>query len=295
MSRSSASGYQSSPASTRLPGVTLTVIGRGAVRHKGGFTISTHSGLHPAPEAPELDHLVSGIAVGDLPPCVAPCPVLSAQLTQDMLGILNADRAQDGVRRLEYDARLVALSQWKALNLAANQYLDHNDHAPPIARAVQDRFAVYYPYTGAWGENLAYAFLTADTVMTAFMSDSGHRDNILNNSWRGVGLAVAVGGGLTFWAQSFGSLDPGPEPPPIPDPPPVPSGAVLDQWLTTVLPLIQATTQHQKWLASRTAAGKADVTAWNRYLQAPHSAVPVMKTPYGKALVADLHLAASQP
>lgn len=271
-------------------GVTIRARPDVVLHAGGGFTISTHSALHPAAAAGPrywYDDVAS-----DPPPCTAPCPVLRHDLAADVLTVLNRDRVADGQQPLALDARLTACAEWKVLNLGANQYLDHADHAPPLDRGVADRFAVYYPTFAAWGENLAYAFLTAETVMTAFMSDDGHRNNILNDSWRGVGLAVAqASNGLLFWGQDFGSdrlVGP-------PDPPPVPSGAVLHQWLTTVLPLIQATTQHQKWLASRTAAGQADVAAWNRYLQNPTGPVPVMRTPYGKALVADLHLAASQP
>jgi uncharacterized protein YkwD len=251
--------------------------------------------------APRSRHLLA-LAGADPSPCAAPpCPILRPDLAGAMLPLINADRATLHLGPLSIDARLQACAEWKAINCASQLYLDHDDHGTPLERTIWQRFAVYYPTSAAAGENLAYGFLDAATVMQAFLSDVGHKANVENTSWLGVGLAVAQvapsapgGAGLLFWGQDYGSDHvPGPVPPPPPPPPPVPSGVVLDRWLTEVLPLIQATSQHQKWLASTSSAGRADVRAWNAYLASPHGAPPTMRTPYGRSLVADLHLAAT--
>lgn len=221
------------------------------------------------------------------PPCVAPCPVLRPDLASAMLPLVNADRAQTGGGPLYIDSRLTACEEWKVLNLAANLYLNHDDEAPPLNRPWYLRFADYYPSGYGFGENLAYGFVDPALVMQAFLSDSGHKGNVENPSWRGVGLAVAqASNGLLFWGQGFGAADPGSAPPP-----PVPSPVVLDRWMTEVLPKLQATSQYVKWRAAKTS--QSDVGKWDVYLTNPRGAVPTMKTPYGKLLVADLHLAAT--
>ena len=49
-----------------------------------------------------------------------------------------------------------------------------------------------YPY-GYWGENVAYGYATADSVMQAWMQSAGHRANILNGSFAEIGIGIASG------------------------------------------------------------------------------------------------------
>lgn len=60
----------------------------------------------------------------------------------------------------------------------------------------------YNPQTG--GENVAYGYDTAESVMNGWMNSSGHKANILNNTWTEVGYGVAAdSGGRKYWCTVF--------------------------------------------------------------------------------------------
>jgi len=55
------------------------------------------------------------------------------------------------------------------------------------------------------GENVAYGFPDAASVVAAWMTSPGHRANILSvNTQFGLGIALGVDG-LPYWTQVFGT------------------------------------------------------------------------------------------
>lgn len=243
-----------------------------------------------------------GVYVGSLvaeaspPPCTPPCPTLRPDLSSAAADLVRLHRAGMTLRvpTMVLDPLLQAESEWKVLNMAGLEYMAHEDPVQiglPNGRAPADRFLAF-GYHAAWGENIAYGYPDAVSVVNAFLGDYGHRANIEGASWLGYGCAAAQAStGVIFWEEAFGANPVAGPPPPPPPPPPVPSGVVLHEWLTGVLPLIQGTPQYQKWAATTTGQTKADVIAWQAYLAHPTTFPPAMKTAYGKSLVADLHLA----
>lgn len=236
------------------------------------------------------------------------------QMEADLFAVMNNDRGSSGLPPLVRDPAADAVARWAAEQRAWAQYLNHVDLIPAgqlgnttgaeFDRPFGVRFVdLGYMQAGAYaiGENMLYGYTDAASAEAALMSDAGHRGNILNSSYRTVGIGVARSTqnhapglapfpGLIWMVQDFSSKTAG-----SPPPPPVPSGVVLQAWLHTVLPQIQATSQYQKWAAATTKAGKAEVDRWLAYVASPHGPVPVMTSLYGKALVADLQLAAAQP
>jgi len=54
------------------------------------------------------------------------------------------------------------------------------------------------------GENLAAGQRTVDEVLQQWMSSQGHRDNILDATWRETGISVRMGGPHgVYWVQVF--------------------------------------------------------------------------------------------
>ena len=53
------------------------------------------------------------------------------------------------------------------------------------------------------GENIAYGQSTPQQVVQAWMNSSGHRANILNESFTTIGVGYTVSGGTAYWAQLF--------------------------------------------------------------------------------------------
>jgi uncharacterized protein YkwD len=58
--------------------------------------------------------------------------------------------------------------------------------------------------TNARAENIARGQRDAAAVMQAWLDSPGHRQNILNCSYRTMGLGLATGTGGPWWTQMFG-------------------------------------------------------------------------------------------
>lgn len=258
------------------------------------IALSTHSELAPL-------YIVYGdrwrAATGGDPnsvPVIDPSwGTLHAELEDPTIELVNEHRASVGSQPVKKSIGCLTFSaEYKSMNMSGYMYMAHDDPAP-IARSVGQRIAACgYPAYDAWGENIAYGFVSPEDVMMAFLSDVGHKANIENPLWTTIGVGVAMASnGLLFWTQDFGTADgpvPGSPPPP---PPPVPSGNVLTHWMQNVLPLIEADPQYEAWLIAK--KNVAEVKRWQAFVTNPHGPIPVMTTPKGKWLVADLALAAA--
>ncbi len=55
-----------------------------------------------------------------------------------------------------------------------------------------------------YGENIARGYQSADSVVTAWMESSDHKDNILYSGFQTIGVAVYNVDGKWYWAQEFG-------------------------------------------------------------------------------------------
>ena len=97
---------------------------------------------------------------------------------------------RDGPRGPRSHDSLTASAEWKSLHMAGYNYLAHDDPAPPVARTVADRLAACgYPSTGAgWGENIAYGYPDAASVMTGWLNSPGHKANLENPAWTTIGV-----------------------------------------------------------------------------------------------------------
>lgn len=143
-----------------------------------------------------------------------------ADLASQVVTLINQYRASIGLSQLAASAPLTASSEWKSLHMAGYGYFAHDDPAPPVTRAASQR-ARDCGYSGSWwGENIAYGYPTAQSVVNGWLSSPGHKANIVNANFTSTGVGVAsTGGGQLYWTQSFGNDASGSTPPPAPSPP----------------------------------------------------------------------------
>jgi uncharacterized protein YkwD len=141
------------------------------------------------------------VAAGDCTPA-ASWPADRGDLAAQVVALVNAHRAQLGLPALVVSPTLTATAQWKARNMAALGYLDHDDPAPD-ARTADERVAACGYQSTLWGENIAMGYSTAQAVFDAWMDSPGHRANIERPEFRATGVGAA--GSPTYWAQSFGA------------------------------------------------------------------------------------------
>ncbi|NJL08820.1 MAG: hypothetical protein HC900_11665, partial [Methylacidiphilales bacterium] len=120
---------------------------------------------------------------------------------QYLLELINAERAKVGAQPLAFDGDLNEAAETHNKWMIATDTFSHTGSGGSTAG--QRMSAAGYTFTGswAWGENIAWATTRSpagyqDEVQllhTNLMNSSGHRANILNNTFREIGLGVDVG------------------------------------------------------------------------------------------------------
>lgn len=127
---------------------------------------------------------------------------LVAQITS----LINAERTKVGLAPLTLS---VPLGQAAQLQAEAMGTLDRMDHvlAEAAYPTLSDRIGhVGYRYARV-GENIAYGYSDATSVVNGWMASAGHRANILNAAFTDTGVAIVRNAeGELYFAQVFGSV-----------------------------------------------------------------------------------------
>lgn len=113
-----------------------------------------------------------------------------AQLEQQMLTLINAERAKEGLKPLQMDQRLVELARMKSQDMIEKNYFSHTSPTYGDPFQMMQDYGIQY-----WmaGENLAgNPSLTG--AHQALMNSPGHRANILKSEFSHVGIGVVRGG-----------------------------------------------------------------------------------------------------
>lgn len=119
-----------------------------------------------------------------------------------VLQLVNVERARYGLQPLSYDQRLDMAAESHNMQQATTRTMAHDGigDGDPGSRIRATGFRQ------AWGENVATGQLSPAQVVQEWMASPGHRRNILDPSYRLLGVSYLVGGdGRTYWAQEFGA------------------------------------------------------------------------------------------
>ncbi|WP_406208941.1 CAP domain-containing protein [Kitasatospora sp. NBC_01560] len=135
----------------------------------------------------------------------APAPATTAsgtaaQYAQQVVDLVNAQRAQNGCGPLTAEPRLAAAAQGHSEDMANRNYFDH---ASPEGYHADHRIEATGYRWSSWGENIARGQKDPAAVMDAWMNSPGHRANILNCSFKQIGVGVRTGSGGPWWTQVF--------------------------------------------------------------------------------------------
>jgi len=136
-------------------------------------------------------------------PKPAPKPVAtSSGVASQVLALVNDERAKAGCGSLTTSSALQRAAQGHSADMAANDYFSHDSQD---GRTFADRIRAAGYTGGAIAENIAAGQATASAVMNSWMDSPGHRANILNCSYRHLGVGYAKGGSYGYyWTQDFG-------------------------------------------------------------------------------------------
>ncbi|MEX2157929.1 MAG: CAP domain-containing protein [Dehalococcoidia bacterium] len=164
---------------------------------------------------------------------VAPADAAVDGAEQEMLGLINQHRTENGQPALSFSSTLNKTAAWKSKHMADQSYFAHDD--TPINRTWVQRFRdCNYTFNTWIGENIAAGNETAPDTYQQWLNSPGHNANMLNGHYTVIGIGRAYNASAPYdwyWTTEFGGYDDGYTPPvgatatPTPAPPPGDVGA----------------------------------------------------------------------
>lgn len=186
---------------------------------------SAPAGTTPAPQFPDIgtpaetttgDPVTSGNPLDagfptasspDFSGCeVQPPAAVNAAFEQAVMELVNAERAAQGLPPLKRIPQLDQAARYHTADMVQDNYFQHDSYDRvnnqlQYACKWSDRVQKYYPGWSNLGENIAAGYSSPADVMQGWMNSSGHRANILSQSFSEIGIGYAGG---NYWAQDFG-------------------------------------------------------------------------------------------
>ena len=125
--------------------------------------------------------------------------------TRRFFVLLNRYREQKGLRPLSMDKKLQQAAQWMSDDMAAKDYLSHEDSK---GRDPFKRMAAFgYNYSTDKAENVAAGQNTAAEVLESWQSSKSHNRNMLDPQFTVIGIGFSyrkMSKYGWYWATSFG-------------------------------------------------------------------------------------------
>ena len=112
--------------------------------------------------------------------------------------LVNAERAKYGLSALTLNAELSAVARAKSQDMKDKNYFSHTSPTYGSPFDMMKSFGIKYKTAG---ENIAYGYRTPEAVVNGWMNSEGHRANILNASFKEIGVGYVASG--NYWTQMF--------------------------------------------------------------------------------------------
>ena len=137
----------------------------------------------PKPEVPKES--VSGIS----------------SIEMEVIRLVNIERQRGGMSPLAASSSLSNVARKKSEDMGLNNYFSHTSPTYGSSSNMMKTFGINSSYSG---ENIAKGQLSAGSVVSAWMNSSGHRDNIMNPSFKTIGVGYyQTSNGTNLWTQMF--------------------------------------------------------------------------------------------
>ncbi len=136
-----------------------------------------------------------------------PSPVNDAY-EQQVVELVNIERTSRGLPPLKRVPQLDQAARYHAMDMQQDKYFNHDTY-DRVGGNLQfvctwdERISSYYTKWNSIGENIASGSTTPESVVSGWMGSTGHRSNILNTTYREIGVGFYTG---NYWVQDFGYL-----------------------------------------------------------------------------------------
>jgi len=133
--------------------------------------------------------------------------VVSAQTSDaaDILERVNALRRQNRLAPLELNDALGVAAQRHSQDMAATENVDHTGSDGSTSEE-RIRASGYGPNVLAWGENIyGGGTATVDDAWEFWTTSTAHRNNLLSERYREIGIGAAASGNGTYYTLVFGA------------------------------------------------------------------------------------------
>ena len=128
------------------------------------------------------------------------------QVEQLIFKRVNEERVKNGVQELDYNSTMQKYARIKSADMGDKGYFSHEDLQGNLITVKMKNDGVKY---NAWGENIAYIGGVSDQnqlakqFMDNWMNSPGHRQNILSQNFKSVGVGVYKVGNRVYATQEF--------------------------------------------------------------------------------------------
>ena len=116
----------------------------------------------------------------------------------EVIRLVNEIRVKNGLNTLQADWQLSRVARYKSQDMKDNHYFSHTSPVYGSPFTMMKNFGISYRSAG---ENIAKGQRTPQAVVNAWMNSAGHRANILNASYKKIGVGYVASG--NYWTQMF--------------------------------------------------------------------------------------------
>ncbi|WP_455753813.1 CAP domain-containing protein [Streptomyces decoyicus] len=190
-----------------VPSAAMACLGqeKEADRHHGHWRNAASE--HRASKAHEWSKTATGAAQK---PAAAPAAskttsaskttAKASAATDRVVELVNEERSKAGCSKLTVNAKLTKAAQDHSKDMADHRNMSHtgSDGSSPDDRITRAGYQ-----WNSYGENVAYGYSTPEEVMKGWMSSPGHKKNILDCSFKEIGVGHAQPD--DYWTQDFGA------------------------------------------------------------------------------------------
>lgn len=122
-------------------------------------------------------------------------------IEKKVVTLVNIERKKQGLSPLKENWELSRVARYKSRDMMNKKYFSHTSPTYGSPFNMMKTFGISYT---AAGENIAKGQPTPESVMDSWMNSSGHRANILSNSFTHIGVGLETdSNGTKYWTQMF--------------------------------------------------------------------------------------------